>query len=264
MASIWANMWSILRVHSNHSLCLSIHQLFTLYVQYTKTLAVKKWLSIELICAVNIVTLNSGTVVTWYKSECTLSKMHPAQPRFARLGGVHNNSLDTTTCWEKYIYIYLYKYKYIYPNDQQILIPLKYTLRLKVILKELNLCIPSLTDPVLPGLFYKQSRDWLINSLTHSLTDGFPKISLCPRLAPTVWNGAFSHIIDYIRFFLGNSKSWRTSKLHNCSKSYRNYDEQKWIFPIGQSGEASQLRVCYQPGLSHLVYNDILHHTHGT
>ena len=27
-----------------------------------------------------------------------------------------------------------------------------------------------------------------------------------------------------------------------------------WIFPIGQSGEASQCRVCYQRGLPRLVF----------
>ena len=37
---------------------------------YTKTIAVKKWLSFELICAVYIVTLISSPVVTWYESEC--------------------------------------------------------------------------------------------------------------------------------------------------------------------------------------------------
>ena len=44
--------------------------LLALYVEYTKILAVKKWLPFELICAVYIVTLNSSPVVTWYESEC--------------------------------------------------------------------------------------------------------------------------------------------------------------------------------------------------
>ena len=44
--------------------------LLTLYIQYTKSLAVKKWLPFELIYAVYIVTLNSSPVVTWYESEC--------------------------------------------------------------------------------------------------------------------------------------------------------------------------------------------------
>ena len=52
VASIWAYMCFILRVHSNHSLCLFIPNLLTLHVQYTKILAVKKWLPFELICAV--------------------------------------------------------------------------------------------------------------------------------------------------------------------------------------------------------------------
>ena len=52
VASIWAYMCIILRVHSNHSLCLFIPNLLTLHVQYTKILAVKKWLPFELICAV--------------------------------------------------------------------------------------------------------------------------------------------------------------------------------------------------------------------
>ena len=42
----------------------------TIYVQFTKTLAVEKWLLFELICAVYIVTLIAHPVVTWYKSEC--------------------------------------------------------------------------------------------------------------------------------------------------------------------------------------------------
>ena len=45
-------MCIILRVHSNHSFCLFIPNLLTLHVQYTKILAVKKWLPVELICAV--------------------------------------------------------------------------------------------------------------------------------------------------------------------------------------------------------------------
>ena len=52
-----------------------------------------------------------------------------------------------------------------------------------------------LTDPVWPGLFYKQLCHWLINSLSHSW---FVKISLRRRHAPVVGNGAFSHKIDYI------------------------------------------------------------------
>ena len=52
MASIWAYMCSILKVHSQHSLCLSIPKFTYLIYQYSKTLAVKKRLQLQLICAV--------------------------------------------------------------------------------------------------------------------------------------------------------------------------------------------------------------------
>ena len=59
MASIWAYVCSILREFSNQIYYLvTIHffspypNLLTLYVQYTKTLAVKKWLSFEPIWAI--------------------------------------------------------------------------------------------------------------------------------------------------------------------------------------------------------------------
>ena len=73
------------------------------------------------------------------------------------------------------------------------------------------------------------------------------KISLWRRQAQMVENGAFSHKIDYITIFLGDSKSLRTPHSHYWFKSYSDFAE--WVdFPIGQSGEASWWRVCYQRG----------------
>ena len=60
----------------------------------------------------------------------------------------------------------------------------------------------------------------------------FVKISLRHRHAPMVGNGAYSHKIDYITAILLNA----------------------WIVSIGQSGEASRWRVCYQRGLPRLVF----------
>ena len=50
---------------------------------------------------------------------------------------------------------------------------------------------------------------------------GDPLVKICSRRhhAIMVGNGAFSHKIDYITFFGGNSKSQRTPKLHNWFKS---------------------------------------------
>ena len=59
LASIWTYMCSLLRIHSNLLLCRMYPFFLTLYVQYTKNPAVKKWLLFEPICAVyldNIVT----------------------------------------------------------------------------------------------------------------------------------------------------------------------------------------------------------------
>ena len=82
------------------------------------------------------------------------------------------------------------------------------------------------------------------------------KISLRRRHAPMVENCAFSHKIDYITIFLeilnlkehqnGITGSRVTAILLNG-----------WIFPIGQSGEASRWRVCYQRGLPRLVFYHI-------
>ena len=82
------------------------------------------------------------------------------------------------------------------------------------------------------------------SSLIHSLTDSlFVKISLWRRHAPIVRNGAFNHKIDYItilqeilnvkghqNWFIGSRV---TAILLN-----------QWIFPIGQSGEASWWTPC--------------------
>ena len=52
--------------------------------------------------------------------------------------------------------------------------------------------------------------------------------------------------------FWKDSKSRRTSKSHYWFK-LRQFCWKKWIFPIGQIGEASWWRVCYQRGLPSLV-----------
>ena len=85
VASIWAYMCIILRVHSNHSLCLFIPNLLTLHVQYTKILAVKKWLPFEPICAVYseyIVTIHCVRpypmllVVSIWAYMCIILRVH--------------------------------------------------------------------------------------------------------------------------------------------------------------------------------------------
>ena len=65
-------MCSILRVHSNHSLYHPYPNLLTLYVQYTKTLAAKKWLSFELICAVHLEYIATNHFVRPYPNLLTL------------------------------------------------------------------------------------------------------------------------------------------------------------------------------------------------
>ena len=52
MASIWAYMCSILEYVVTIYFVRPYPNLMTLYVQYTKNQAVKKWLPAELICAV--------------------------------------------------------------------------------------------------------------------------------------------------------------------------------------------------------------------
>ena len=70
----------------------------------------KKWHYLDLICSVHVVTMATGLsysnrsclknwhfldLVCAYKFEfCTKIRMHPAQSRFARPGGVHNKTLE--------------------------------------------------------------------------------------------------------------------------------------------------------------------------
>ena len=69
-----------------------------------------------------------------------------------------------------------------------------------------------------------------------------------------VGDGAFSHKIDYVTIFLeilnpeGHPNRMTNSKVTAILLN-------GWIFPIGQSGEASRWRVCYQRGLPRLVFN---------
>ena len=71
-----------------------------------------------------------------------------------------------------------------------------------------------------------------------------------------VRNGAFSHKIDYITIFL---------EIHNLEGHQTPMTGSRvtaillngWIIPIGQSGEASWWRVCYQRGLPRLVTRQI-------
>ena len=86
MASIWAYMCSILRLHINHSLCPSIPKFTDLICSVHLDLAIKKWLPFELICAVYIVTLNSSPccnlVQIWMcqQIKCTLYVQYTKNP----------------------------------------------------------------------------------------------------------------------------------------------------------------------------------------
>ena len=75
---------------------------------------------------------------------------------------------------------------------------------------------------------------------------------------PMVRNGAFSHKIDYITIFL---KIWNLKghQNHITGSRVTAIMLKGWIFPFGQSGEASRWRwrVCYQRGLTRLVYRDL-------
>ena len=73
------------------------------------------------------------------------------------------------------------------------------------------------------GLLFKH----LCQLLIHSFTDPLVKISLRRRHALLVEDGVFGHKIDYVAFFLGDSKSWRASKLHYWFKSYDDFAE--WL-----------------------------------
>ena len=88
------------------------------------------------------------------------------------------------------------------------------------------------------------------------MSDPFPPTALRHRHAPMVGNGALSHKIDYITIF------WEILNLEghqNCITGSRVTAIllNGWIFPIGQSGEASRWRVCYQRGLTRLVLIDV-------
>ena len=72
VASIWTYMCSILRRHSNHSLCLSIPKFTDLICSVNKTLAVKKWLPLELICAVYLEYIVTIILVCPYPNLLTL------------------------------------------------------------------------------------------------------------------------------------------------------------------------------------------------
>ena len=67
-----------------------------------------------------------------------------------------------------------------------------------------------------------------------------------------VRNSALSHKIDYIIIFL---EILNLEGYQNCIRGSRVTAIllNGWIFPVGQSGEASWWRVCYQRGLLHLV-----------
>ena len=79
------------------------------------------------------------------------------------------------------------------------------------------------------------------------------KISLRRRHAPMVRNGAFSHKIDYITIFLEN-QNFEGHQNRITGSGVTAILLNGWIFPIGQSGEASRWRVCYQRGLPRLVF----------
>ena len=82
------------------------------------------------------------------------------------------------------------------------------------------------------------------------------RIFLRRRHAPMVRNGAFSHKIDYITIvseilnFKGHQERIIGSRVTAILLK-------GWIFPIGQCGEASRWRVCYQRGLPRLVLSEL-------
>ena len=71
------------------------------------------------------------------------------------------------------------------------------------------------------------------------------KIPLRRRQAPMVKNGAFSYKTDYITFFLENLNLKRHQNRITGSRVVAILLN-GWIFSIGQIGEASRWRVCYQ------------------
>ena len=82
------------------------------------------------------------------------------------------------------------------------------------------------------------------------------KIYLRRRHAPMVENGALSHKIDYFTIFEeilnleGHQNRTTGSRVTAILLN-------ALIFSMGQSGEASRWRVCYQQGLPRLVLNQI-------
>ena len=69
-----------------------------------------------------------------------------------------------------------------------------------------------------------------------------------------VENGAFSHKIDYIPIFVEILNLEGHQNLISGS-SVMPILLNGWIYPMGQSGEASRWRVCYQRGLPRLVFS---------
>ena len=78
------------------------------------------------------------------------------------------------------------------------------------------------------------------------------KISLRRRHALTVGNGAFSHTIEKVTILM---EILNLEGHQNCITGLRVTPIllNRRILPIGQSGEASRWRVCYQRGLHRLV-----------
>ena len=78
------------------------------------------------------------------------------------------------------------------------------------------------------------------------------KLFLRRRHALMVEDGAFSHKIDYVTFF---QEILNLEGHPNCITGSRVTVIllNGWIFPVGQSGEVSRWRVCYQRGLPRLV-----------
>ena len=80
----------------------------------------------------------------------------------------------------------------------------------------------------------------------------FVKVSLRRRHAPMVGNGALSHKIDYITIY---EEILNLEGHQNCTTGSRVTAIllNAWIFPIGQSGEDSRWRVCYEEEKSQSV-----------
>ena len=72
-----------------------------------------------------------------------------------------------------------------------------------------------------------------------------------------VTNGAFSHKIDYITSFYENI-SLKGQQNRITGPRVTAILLNGWIFPIGQSDEASWWRVCYQRSLPCLVFELII------